>query len=80
LVLILFECKVKRNEILKEVGLLGHYLGKGTYVFFIAILTFRHDDWLWGGKNVGYGTGLGLISAILCWILWGCMDHKEREH
>ena len=84
-ILILFECKVKRQEILKEMGMLGHYLGKGTYVFFISILSYSRNgscggDWLWGGDNVSYGTGLGLLSAILCWILWGCMGHKDREH
>ena len=80
LILIFFELKVKRQEILKEMGLLGHYLGKGSYVFFISILSYNHDDSMWGGKNVSYGTAIGILSAILCWILYGCMGHKEREH
>ena len=79
-IIICFEVKFKRDMVTREFGFLKHYLGKGTYVFFISILGYSYDGWMWGGKNVSYGTGIGLISAILCWVLYGCFDHKQTEH
>ena len=80
LILICFEVKFKRDMITREMGFFKHYLGKGSFVFFISILSFRHDPWMWGGKNASYGSFAGLLSAILSWILYGCMDHKDTQH
>ncbi len=76
LILICFELKFKRDMITKEMGFFSHYLGKGSYVFFISILSYRRASWMWGGENASWGSFLGLLSAILSWILYGCMDHK----
>ena len=79
LILICVEVNVKKPEIQKEFGLLTHYLGRGSYVFFLALLSYNSQSWYWGGKVIGWGATLGLISAILCVIMHSCMDCKGRD-
>ena len=79
LILIFVEVNVMKEKIVKELGLLTHYLGKGTYVFFIALLSWGSGGWYWGGDSVKYGATLGLVSAILCYSMHFCLKIENCE-
>lgn len=73
LMLLFVEIKYEEGRVKKEFGLLCHYLGRGSFVFFISILAYSPYSWMWGGKNGRFGVSLGLISAIIQWSMHSCM-------
>ena len=79
LIIIFVEVNFKKAEIQKEFGLLCHYLGKGSYVFFLALLSWGSGGWYWGGSSTRWGATIGLVSAILCIIMHTCLDCKGRD-
>lgn len=41
LMIVFVEIDFMKHRILREFGLLKHYLGRGSYVFFISLLSFN---------------------------------------
>lgn len=79
LVLVFVEIKFKHDKVLAEFGLLKHYLGRGSYAFFIGALSFGRGSALWN-ENMKYGGVIGLTAGILQWFMYFCMDCKNCPH